>query len=42
MFTQIPCWNLPLAHRMLARKGVTQRMETQPGYLTVLRLASSA
>ncbi|MDB5889987.1 MAG: fatty acid desaturase [Polaromonas sp.] len=40
MFTQIPCWNLPAAHRMLARKGVTARMEVQPGYRAVLRLAS--
>ena len=40
MFTQIPCWKLPLAHRLLARDGVTHRMEVQPGYATVLRLAS--
>ena len=42
MFTQIPCWKLAQAHRLLARKGVTQRMELQPGYATVLRLASAA
>ncbi|MDB5966377.1 MAG: fatty acid desaturase, partial [Polaromonas sp.] len=42
MFTQIPCWRLPAAHRLLARKGVTGQMEVQPGYLTVLRLASAA
>jgi fatty acid desaturase len=42
MFTQIPCWNLPEAHRMLANKGVTTRMEVQTGYATVLRLASQA
>lgn len=42
MFTQIPCWNLPQAHRLLATRGVTDRMEVQPGYATVLRLASSA
>jgi fatty acid desaturase len=42
MFTQIACWNLPQAHRLLARKGVVQRMEVQPGYATVLRLATSA
>ena len=41
MFTQIPCWNLPKAHRILARKGVTAHMEVQPGYRAVLRLASS-
>jgi fatty acid desaturase len=42
MFTQIPCWNLPRAHRLLAARGVTARMELQPGYATVMRLASSA
>ena len=42
MFTQIACWNLPLAHRLLERRGVTQRMELQPGYLQLLRRASSA
>ena len=42
MFTQIPCWNLPLAHRILVRDGVTQRMEVQGGYRAVLRLASAA
>ena len=41
MFTHIPCWNLPAAHRLLASKGVTQRMEVQPGYRAVLRLATS-
>ena len=42
LFTQIPCWNLPLAHRILVRDGVTQRMEVQGGYRAVLRLASAA
>ena len=42
MFTQIPCWKLPQAHRILARAGVTARMETQPGYLAMLKLASAA
>jgi fatty acid desaturase len=42
MFTQIPCWNLARAHRLLAAQGVTARMELQPGYATVMRLASSA
>ena len=42
MFTQIPCWHLPAAHRLLASKGVTQRMEVQPSYRAVLRLAASA
>ena len=42
MFTHIPCWHLAKAHRLLARKGVTQRMEVQPSYPAVLRLAASA
>jgi fatty acid desaturase len=42
MFTQIPCWNLPAAHRALVEKGVAARMEVQPGYATVLRLVSAA
>lgn len=42
MFTQIPCWNLPLAHRILARDGVTRRMEVEGSYSAVLRLASAA
>ena len=42
MFTHIPCWHLAKAHRLLAGKGVTQRMEVQPGYRAVLRLAASA
>ncbi len=42
MLTQIPCWNLPKAHRILASKGVTARMEVQPSYPAVLRLAAGA
>jgi fatty acid desaturase len=42
MFTQIPCWNLPLAHELLKQKGVTPRMELQPSYPAVLKLASAA
>lgn len=41
MFTSIPCWNLPHAHRLLRQKGVAPRMELQPGYWAVLRLASA-
>lgn len=41
MFTHIPCWHLAKAHRLLASKGVTQRMEVQPSYRAVLRLATS-
>ena len=41
MFTQIPCWKLPLAHRILTRQGAVSRMALQPGYLSMLRLASA-
>ena len=40
LFTQLPCWQLPKAHALLRQRGVTARMEVQPGYLTVLRLAT--
>ena len=40
MFTQIPCWNLPKAHRLLAVSGATARMEVQSGYARVLQLAT--
>ena len=41
MFMHVPCWNLPKVHRLLKQKGVMDRMLTSPGYLTVLREASS-
>ncbi len=41
MFTHIPCWHLAKAHRLLASKGVTERMEVQSSYPAVLRLAAS-
>ena len=42
MFMHMPCGSLPRAHRWLAAKGVTARMEVQPGYWTVLKAASAA
>jgi fatty acid desaturase len=42
MFMHVPCWNLPGVRRLLARDGVTGRMEGAPGYLSVLRAASAA
>jgi fatty acid desaturase len=42
LFTQVPCWRLPLAHAWLQQRGITARMEVQPGYLRVLRLAAPA
>ena len=41
LFTQLPCWALPQAHRLLADSGVTARMEVQPGYARVLQLATA-
>lgn len=40
LFTQVPCWKLPQAHALLQQRGVTARMEVQPGYAAVLRLAA--
>jgi len=37
MFTQVACWNLPVAHRLLARKLVAGQMETERGYLALSR-----
>src|SRR3990167_2153295 len=41
LFTQLPCWQLPRAHALLRAAGTTRRMEVQPGYLSVLRLATA-
>lgn len=37
LFTQVPCWNLPRAHRLLARQGALARMNVARGYGDVLR-----
>ena len=37
----LPCYRLPEAHRLLAEKGFVQRMEIKPGYLPMMRLATS-
>jgi fatty acid desaturase len=42
MFMYLPCYRLPVAHKLLAGKGVTARMEVQPGYWGVLARAASA
>jgi fatty acid desaturase len=42
MFTSLPCWSLPKAHRLLQRRGAIARMEVQPGYLSLLRRAAPA
>jgi fatty acid desaturase len=41
MFTSLPCWSLPKAHRLLRQRGATARMEVQPGYLSLLKRAAS-
>jgi fatty acid desaturase len=37
----VPCYNLPKLHRLLLAKGYGPRMETQPNYATMLKLAVS-
>ena len=42
MFMHVPCYNLPRMHRILTRKGFSQRMLIEPaGYRQVIALASS-
>jgi len=41
LFMFVPCWRLPQAHRALLAAGLQDRMELQPGYRTMLRLATS-
>jgi len=41
LFMFVPCWRLPAAHRALLAAGLRERMEVQPGYAAVLRLATS-
>jgi fatty acid desaturase len=41
MFTGLPCWALPKAHRLLRQQGATARMEVQPGYLSLLKQATT-
>lgn len=38
----VPCFNLPKLHRLLLAKGYGAKMEIQPGYASVLKLATSA
>ncbi|WP_334164188.1 fatty acid desaturase family protein [Phenylobacterium sp.] len=41
MFMHVPCYNLSKAHRILRKTGALDRMLTAPGYLSVLKLATS-
>jgi fatty acid desaturase len=37
----VPCYNLPRVHRILGQSRFADRMEVQPGYVAVLRLATA-
>jgi fatty acid desaturase len=41
LFMWVPCYNLPGLHRLLLDKGYGERMELQPNYLRMLKLAAS-
>jgi fatty acid desaturase len=41
MFMHLPCYQLPRAAKLLAAKGVRDRMLTAPGYVQVLAMAAS-
>lgn len=42
LLVSCPCYNLPRAHKILMDKGMGARMEVQPGYLAMLRVAAPA
>lgn len=37
----VPCYNLPKFHKLLLAKGFGPRMEIQPDYITMLKIAAS-
>jgi hypothetical protein len=37
----VPCYNLPKVHAILMRGPYAARMEVQPNYLSVLRMATA-
>jgi fatty acid desaturase len=37
----VPCYNLPRVHRILSASRHASRMEVQPNYAAVLRLATT-
>jgi fatty acid desaturase len=41
LFMFVPCWRLPAAHKAMLAAGRGGQMELQPGYVTVLRRATS-
>ncbi len=42
LLVSCPCYRLPEAHRLLMAKGLGPKMEIQPNYLAVLRVAAPA
>jgi len=38
----VPCYRLPLMHRMLTQAGLRDRLELAPGYAAMLRMAAPA
>ena len=42
MFMHVPCWRLTRVRRLLAARGVTERMEGARGYWSVLDAVSRA
>lgn len=42
LLVSCPCYRLPEAHRILVARGMTARMEVQPDYLSMLRVAAPA
>jgi fatty acid desaturase len=41
LFMYLACYRLPETHRLLMEKGLIKRMEVRPGYIDVMRLATS-
>jgi fatty acid desaturase len=41
LWMHVPCYRLERAHAFLKAKGLTQKMEIQTGYLSVLKLATA-
>jgi fatty acid desaturase len=41
LFMYLPCYRLAQAHRLLVAKGLIKRMDVRPGYLDVMRIATS-
>lgn len=38
----VPCYRLPMLHRLLVDKGIAERLEVQPGYVATMRMAAPA